>query len=225
GLPRFIEAVGGPLKYLTLDGPRPTLDKKWILEKCPNLEELVLYGYFVDVRINLREFRANNRRLPMTSCNWDNISEVVAALSDPNHAVATCLTRLHVRLMNRRRGWDNELRIYDESARDAHLTALVQMLEVNRSLVFLDSVVPLRDFSRTIEFKKHHLQPTRQSIQLELETKLAFLSIFPHQRALKKKPKQELPQAKHLIPELNQNVLSRIFAQASTPVLRKVYYR
>ncbi|KAE9334616.1 hypothetical protein PF008_g13872 [Phytophthora fragariae] len=231
GLPRFLELIGSQLKCLTLDGPRYALDENLILQSCPKLEELVICEYFVDVRLTFSEYQANGEPLPSLNCHWDDIIALSADLSDENNPLAKCVRRLRVRLMNRADSWGAFPRNYDALNFDQHVHSLLQMLEANRNIEYLDVVVAdVQEYAE--DFKKHNRQPTNRSIKLAMESKAAFLSVLAFgksQKSKRHKPSQTQSTAStsvdSTLPQLDQLIVSNIFVLAVTPIFRQVHFR
>lgn len=214
GLPRLLEAVGPYLKSLTLSGPRMRLDENKILKSCPKLEKLSLCGGLVDVQLDFTGY-VGSRVLP--TCHWHNVAAMAHDLSDPSSPLTKCVRRLRVRLTDQWDGWGTASGGYESAGFDSDLKPLLDMLQVNQSLELFElNVRPQYQIYRD-EFKRYDLQPINRASRLSMEMKLAFLSVL-----LSRKPSRACSE----IPpwQLNQDVLYNIFAFASPPVLRHVYF-
>ncbi|EGZ29291.1 hypothetical protein PHYSODRAFT_467111 [Phytophthora sojae] len=223
GLSRLLGLIGSQLKDLTIDGPREAVDENAILQSCPKLEELVLCEYFADVRLNFSEFQTSGQPLPTLSCHWNDIVALSADLSDQNNPLAKSVRRLRVRLMNRPLGWGAIPMAYDAINLDDHVQALLQMLEVNRSIEYLDVVAAdVQEYAD--DFKRHNHQPTNRSTKLVMEMKAAFLSVLSFGKSQQSK-RHKSSQTQPALPELDQLIVSNIFVLAATPIFREVRFR
>ncbi|KAE8878819.1 hypothetical protein PF010_g14401 [Phytophthora fragariae] len=201
------------------------------LMSCPKPEELVICEYFVDVRLTFSEYQANGEPLPSLNCHWDDIIALSADLSDENNPLAKCVRRQRVRLMNRADSWGAFPRNYDALNFDQHVHSLLQMLEANRNIEYLDVVVAdVQEYAE--DFKKHNRQPTNRSIKLAMESKAAFLSVLAFgksQKSKRHKPSQTQSTAStsvdSTLPQLDQLIVSNIFVLAVTPIFRQVHFR
>ncbi|OWZ21817.1 hypothetical protein PHMEG_0003567 [Phytophthora megakarya] len=232
GLPNFLAIVGPSLKSLTLDTSQIEFDGNALIRSCPNLVDLSLCGGdMVDVRFDFNEFRANNEPVPELPVEWDNITALANQLSNPDSALAKCLRRLRVFLIDEWAAWG--IIAADRTNRPAFqagLRALLDMLEKNITLEYLDVIVPFGHFIYLDDFREHHLKPIDRSLKLPMETKLAFLSIFPSREKLvaamkNKRRATRATTAVRALCQLDQNVISTIFSFAAPRVLREVYLR
>ncbi|KAL3670235.1 hypothetical protein V7S43_004548 [Phytophthora oleae] len=234
GLQNFLAAIGPSLKRLTINPSDVDLeDSNLITQHCPNLEELSLCGGgTVDVRLNFSEFGVTNLTIPELPLDWDDVATLANALAVPDSPLAKCVRRLRVRLIDHWAAWgiivaDNNNR----PAFQAGLRALLDMLGVNKTLEYLDVIVPFGHYIYLADFRRHHLEPVDRSLPLPIETKLAFLSVLSARSMPApdvKKPKRRMTRSAHAtqpLSDLNQNVLSTIFAFAAPCVLREVYLR
>ncbi|KAE9207491.1 hypothetical protein PF005_g12583 [Phytophthora fragariae] len=152
-------------------------------------------------------------------------------LSDENNPLAKCVRRQRVRLMNRADSWGAFPRNYDALNFDQHVHSLLQMLEANRNIEYLDVVVAdVQEYAE--DFKKHNRQPTNRSIKLAMESKAAFLSVLAFgksQKSKRHKPSQTQSTAStsvdSTLPQLDQLIVSNIFVLAVTPIFRQVHFR
>ncbi|KAG6623497.1 uncharacterized protein IUM83_01971 [Phytophthora cinnamomi] len=109
------------------------------------------------------------------------------------------------------------------------VTALLQLLETNRTLEYLEVVAPLEYDSYFDEFRAYHLQAMWAPREtLSLENKAAFLSVVSVRKAFTetstKRSRQGSPRANGPVNEFDQLVLSKIFGFAADPVIRRVYF-
>ncbi|EGZ08208.1 hypothetical protein PHYSODRAFT_306230 [Phytophthora sojae] len=165
GLPLLLKAVGYQLKSLTLTGPRVAMSDDVIMQCCPLLEELVRSNYYVDVRLDFREYRAKDKPFHGLNFDWDEITTLSEQLSDVHNPLTTCSETLsefdHANLIERR------------------LSALLRMLSVNKSLEYLEVVVPPGYERYGDEFYEHHQGPICRPLNpLSAAAKLAFLSVL-----------------------------------------------
>ncbi|KAE8990896.1 hypothetical protein PF002_g20994 [Phytophthora fragariae] len=228
GLYDFLNVVGPSLLYLTIDGPIENLNANLILENCPNLVELSLCTFLVDIRLNVVDLRANSQVLPPLHRYWHFVGDLASAIGNEAHPFSKCVRRVRVRLIDAWAGWDVDLLNYYPPIVDDDFNALLDMLKVNRSLEYLDVVVTHYDLRYLDEFRKYHLQPINPSLKLPIEKKIAFLSVLSPQREAPKSGKarrRTTSRAQPAICKLDHHVLSQIFAFASRPVLREVYLR
>ncbi|KAE9089117.1 hypothetical protein PF005_g19761 [Phytophthora fragariae] len=231
GLSKFLAAIGSSLKVLTLDTANIEIDMNALLRSCPNLEQLTLCGgEMVDMRLDFSEYHKRNQPIPELSFEWESISALATELKNSDSALTKCLRRLRVHLIDQWAAWgvivaDNNNR----PAFQAGLRALLEMLEVNQTLEFLDVVVPFGHFIYLDDFRQHHLKPINRAAKLPTETKTAFLSVFSAREELaeaNKKHKRRVTRAAQDIRplcRLDQHVLSNIFSFAAPRVLRQVY--
>ncbi|KAE9222508.1 hypothetical protein PF002_g15253 [Phytophthora fragariae] len=181
--------------------------------------------------IDQSEYQANGEPLPSLNCHWDDIIALSADLSDENNPLAKCVRRQRVRLMNRADSWGAFPRNYDALNFDQHVHSLLQMLEANRNIEYLDVVVAdVQEYAE--DFKKHNRQPTNRSIKLAMESKAAFLSVLAFgksQKSKRHKPSQTQSTAStsvdSTLPQLDQLIVSNIFVLAVTPIFRQVHFR
>ncbi|KAF1787898.1 hypothetical protein GQ600_3134 [Phytophthora cactorum] len=163
---------------------------------------VALWGDMVDVRFNFSEYHAKNLPVPELTFAWDD----VAALA-------------------------NALAIVDSPLAKSGLRALLDMLAGNQYLEYLDVVVPFGYFIYLEDFRRHHLEPLKRSQKLSMDTKIAFLSVISMRSKpaepskIQKRRSTRSAHARRPLSELNQNVLSTIFAFAAPRVVREVYLR
>lgn len=130
----FFVAIGPSLKVLALDATRIDIDVSFILQRCPNLEQLSLRSLVADVRFDFKEFHASNQ--PLHNLNWGDVVTIATELEDVHSPLYKSLRRLRVRLNNVRdaRG------VLDEAGIKSSVAELIEMIKVNQSLEYLDIV-------------------------------------------------------------------------------------
>lgn len=231
GLPEFLVAVGPLLRSLKLASLTTEPDLNMVFRSCPYLEDLTLCGGLVDVQLDFRGARfQRSSNKTFTFVDWHDIPSLSGALIDSNNPVSKCVRRLHVRLTNASNRWRREFRGYRTCGFENDLRPLLEILEANRNLEFLE--VHVRESSgyakHTSKFREYHLEPIARVLRpLSIESKIAFLSVFtdqsePNQSGQKKRYRNSSPG--RAFRELNLETLSDIFAYAATPVLRQVYF-
>ncbi|ETM35272.1 hypothetical protein L914_17791, partial [Phytophthora nicotianae] len=227
GLPRFLAAVGGSLKHLTLEGPMEELDPDTISQTCPNLETLSVLGYFVDIRLDFSQYHEHNQPLPPLKCNWNSVTELEVDLSDPSNPIARSARRLRVRLFPDWWGnWTQTPADYRPSVVDADVSELLGMLEANKTLEYVEIVFPVRYAQYMTDIRKHHLTPVNRGLHLATEAKIAFLSVLSSLVVSHDTSKKRKSQAQQVhLPMPDQHVLAKIFAFAAPNVLRQVFVR
>ncbi|KAE9005953.1 hypothetical protein PR001_g16247 [Phytophthora rubi] len=188
-----------------------------ILQKYPNLEELVYSGEgeVMEVRMNFSEYRARNLPVPQIRCSRVAVDPLFPALVNPSDSLSTCVRRLRVRM--------DIIGLFVEN-----LDALLHILDVNQRMEYLDIVVADNSPKYAAEFQKHHLKPIDRALNFPLDSKLAFLSVLSSTKigaaAGQKKRKRRAAQGFSLHGQLDQQLLSDIFAFAAPRVLREVYF-
>ncbi|ETP23968.1 hypothetical protein F441_02983 [Phytophthora nicotianae CJ01A1] len=230
GLSRFLAVIGSSLKRLTLNTSSFELNGNAVLQNCPNLEELSLCGgEMMDMKLDFSSFRASNEAIPELVFEWDTVSALANELSNQNNPLSKCLRRLRVFLTDERPPWGIIGAVRSNRPTfEADLSALLNMLDVNKTLEYLDVVVPFGHFLYLNDFRAHHLKPIDRSLKLPAETKVAFLSVFLSREnpAERKKFKRRTTRGMQLmrpICQLDQHVMSKILAFTAPRVLRKVY--
>ncbi|KAG2805649.1 hypothetical protein PC116_g15055 [Phytophthora cactorum] len=232
GLSRLLAAIGSSLMFLTIDGPGDELYEKVILKHCPNLLELSLRKGWVAVRLNFSEFHARRQSVPKLRFQWHDICGLAADLSKVHDPFTKCVRRLTVNLTNLEVfGYSNWVRY--GPALNSYLDALLQMLDVNQTLEYLEVTVPPECHNYRDSFRIHHLRVVNRGRKLSMRTKAAFLSAtcissgvrsssFKSGKAMKgehsfsSRPTQCY---------LDRRVISNIFGFATSPVYRQVYFR
>ncbi|KAF1779760.1 hypothetical protein GQ600_22310 [Phytophthora cactorum] len=217
GLPNLLATVGTPLKLLSLQGRRELLGDDFFLQSCPNVLELRLSGSVVKARIDFRDYRASNgdARLPLISCNWQDVSTLSQELMDPDNLLSKCLREVRIGLATK---WlpGAVPRGYDASRCEADLNALLQMHAVNCSLELVDVIVPTMYASYATKFTRFHLQPIDRPLPLPVEVKIAFLSVLEHKKPVKVR-RRRTHESFSLSPicKLDQLMLSKILSWRS----------
>ncbi|KAG6977230.1 hypothetical protein JG688_00000560 [Phytophthora aleatoria] len=220
GLPNLLATVGASLKRLTLQGRRELLG-------CPNLLDLRLSGSVVEARIDFRDYRSSHDdfKLPTVSCNWQNVSTLAQELMNTDSLLAKCLRQVRIRLASK---WlpGSVPYGYDTTRYEADLNALLQMLEVNRSLEYVDVIVPTMFASYASKFARLNLQPIDRPFQLPIEVKIAFLSVVGLGKTVEvgRKRNHKISPSLSPICKLDRLMLSNIFAFAVPPILRQMFF-
>ncbi|RLN76934.1 hypothetical protein BBJ28_00015391 [Nothophytophthora sp. Chile5] len=215
----LLTLIGASLEYLTLDMEKfDTRQLEEIVANCPKLTDLAVITHVIEARFCLLDRNYRDLKLPSTShCSFQDIRGIAEALSDMENPLTKCIRRLRVR-MNVQTGF---------SPFEDYYPALLNMLQVNRSLEYLDIVAQRSHMTYFTAFKMHHLEPL-PVIQTEvpMQSKLAFLSVMApwrHQDGANSQRKyQKL--VSHLR-ELDEPLVASIFEFAATCVVRRVYFR
>ncbi|KAL3670960.1 hypothetical protein V7S43_004145 [Phytophthora oleae] len=215
GLVTFIEKIGSSLKNLTLDGPRTDVDENMILRCCPKLETLSLCLGFVAVQLDLKNYRTFLRQIPELNSHWDDVTAFAAGLSNQLNPIAKCTRRLRVTLNKQWSPPDFE----------ANAEKLMQMLEKNTRLEYLEVIGPIEHEDYADRFSKYYLKPIKNSPVLFLGS-IAFLSVISWLGQVQepKKKKKEMTKPGASLCKLNQHVLSNIFMFAGERKFREVYF-
>ncbi|EGZ29160.1 hypothetical protein PHYSODRAFT_475307, partial [Phytophthora sojae] len=156
GLPQFMAVIGSSLTSLSLHGHRDPLGDDLWLGYCPNLLDLSIRGYVLEAQFDFREYRKTHSELPSVICNWHD-----------------CLHRLRARLTYSRAIPHG----YDPANYESDLDTLLEMLKVNKSLEYLEVIVPAEYRAYTSKFAQYDKKPIDRALELPLETKLAFQKI------------------------------------------------
>ncbi|KAF4132379.1 hypothetical protein GN958_ATG18496 [Phytophthora infestans] len=209
--------VGASLTHLTLKLESfNTSELEGIVASCPNLIELAVYTHTIEMRFCLRD--TNHRDLTLDSSShlwfsWDIIG-IAEALCDCENPLAKCTRRMRVRL---------DQNVFNRPYNECY-AALAKMLEVNRTLEYLDVVAQRPHFLRhSNKFKARHFEALPVMLSaLSMKCRAAFLSVMGTRRSERRdtKKRRQLP-----LPMLNQHVLVGIFEYAAPHVTRRVYCR
>ncbi|ETK82405.1 hypothetical protein L915_12208 [Phytophthora nicotianae] len=208
--------VGASLTHLTLEFESfNTSELEGIVASCPNLVELAVCTHTIEMRFSLRD--SNYRDLSLDpSSHFTFTSDIIGiaeALCDSENPLAKCTRCLRVR-MDQRAFYHP----YDEC-----YAALLTMLELNRTLEYLDVVVQRPHMMYYNKLKSYHLKslPVTHSA-LSMKCKAAFLSVMGTRRSERRdtKKRRQLP-----LPVLDQHVLVGIFEYAAAHITRRVYFR
>ncbi|EEY69824.1 uncharacterized protein PITG_06331 [Phytophthora infestans T30-4] len=217
GLAGMLLLVGASLTHLTLKLESfNTSELEGIVASCPNLIELAVYTHTIEMRFCLRD--TNHRDLTLDSSShlwfsWDIIG-IAEALCDSENLLAKCTRRMRVRL---------DQNVFNRPYNECY-AALAKMLEVNRTLEYLDVVAQRPHFLRhSNKFKARHFEALPVMLSaLSMKCRAAFLSVMGTRRSERRdtKKRRQLP-----LPMLNQHVLVGIFEYAAPHVTRRVYCR
>ncbi|OWY96531.1 hypothetical protein PHMEG_00033178, partial [Phytophthora megakarya] len=114
---------------------------------CPNLIELTLSGDLVDIQLDFTKYRLATKPIPELTFVWDHVTEITKVLSDPSYPLTKCTRHLKVYLL--------PVAIPPDMARnfDFYVDALVDMLEANERLKFVDVFSPDPKHEREINSK------------------------------------------------------------------------
>ncbi|KAE8977036.1 hypothetical protein PR001_g25243 [Phytophthora rubi] len=175
GLLPFLAAVGWPLKFLSLKESYLQLDDRMIFQCCPNLDELALCRYRLEARLNFRDYRGHHQQLPELGCDWDEVLVLLTRLSDNSSPLAQCVRRLRLQLFS----WtvDPESEANGPTSED-EINAIQRMLEMNKSLEYLDIIAPAGHCANLTDFRTYHLKSIMRPLKLPTETKIAVLSVL-----------------------------------------------
>ncbi|EGZ08241.1 hypothetical protein PHYSODRAFT_306247 [Phytophthora sojae] len=224
GLPKFLAAVGRPLRFLSLKEDSLQLDDRVIFQCCPNLDEFALCRHRVEARLSFCDYRATHQGLPELGCDWDDVRVLLTRLTDNSSPLAQCVRRLRQHLYIWMGDWDRENGANEATPQDA-INVIHQMLEINKSLEYFDAVAPMGYLGDVSGLRKHHLKPMMRLLKLPIDAKVALLSvIFPqYAKESSRKRKHEENISLSSLGRLDENVLSKIFLFAAPPLLRRVY--
>ncbi|GMF24795.1 unnamed protein product [Phytophthora lilii] len=225
-VPQFLAEVGSQLKDLTIDGPRNEIDVNVIIRHCASLHKLSLCGGIIDVQLDLSDYRYSNTPVPELTCHWHDVRALAADLADTNNPLSKIVRRLRLRLNDKCKLWRRVAGGYDFDKLPGDMKAIGNMVSVNRHLAYLDVLVLTDHHNYGRSLKKQHLKPLALPAKLPLNLKLAFLSVVssqagPAEAQRNKRPRRSEGSANGL----DQRVVSRIFAFAGPPLLRRVYFR
>ncbi|KAG7383029.1 hypothetical protein PHYPSEUDO_004077 [Phytophthora pseudosyringae] len=170
-------------------------------------------------RFSFGGYRKSNESLPEFPAYWGEVIPLMDALSDVNNALSKCVRRLRFFLLNVSDHDDDQIDI------ESSLTGMLQMLEINEGLEYIDVIAPSEYQHYITKFRKHHLEPIYRSHGLSVRAKLAFLSVSGTSNAATKKRQYGKTTVLALLSGLDQFVVTKIFAFAAPPILRQVYFR
>lgn len=229
GLPQFLAAVGSSLTSLTLDLSTTDVADSVIFQSCPNLKELSIGGGLAQFHLDFSEYQAESKPLPQLDLSGHDVAVLAKVLKDPTAPMTKCLRRLRVHLDNLWSGWDSMSGEHYEPRIKTDVEELLQMLEVNRSLEYVDITVPSEYMSFAGKFKEQHLKPTNRALKLSTDVKISFLGVLRARGAAtqgKKRRTRSTSQPSQLsFGNLDRHVLAMIFAFAAPPALRQVHFR
>ncbi|KAE8978372.1 hypothetical protein PR003_g25806 [Phytophthora rubi] len=220
GLPRFLAAIGSSLSSLTIANPGDIVDTGVILRCCPNLQELTLSRGLVDMQFKFDQYRGLTQAISTFRPHWENIAALAATLSKANNPLVKCISELRIRLVMSSEGDDRD---YEANVVRVGLDALLKMLTVNKHLQYLEVKVSMEHSDYLDSFRRYHQEIIGHN--LNLESKVAFLSVLPNPREAPAKKKCTTPASRRQLSNLGQTALSLIFAYAAEPVTRRVCFR
>ncbi|KAL4150862.1 hypothetical protein PRNP1_010258 [Phytophthora ramorum] len=140
------------------------------------------------------------------------------SLTDASSSFTKCMRQLRVRRLN---PVDFGRVLYDPSINGV-MEALLQMLQKNTSLEYLQILLSTSHHKYLKEFRKYHLKPIDRLLKLPIESKVALLSVMSSKYPASTKKDLKLSSARLAFSQLNQNILAKIFAFCHSPMLRKV---
>lgn len=156
------------MRYFSIHKTFVKGDEACILLNCPNLERLLLGWGSIDALLDFSEYRASQQPLPVLNGRWDDVAALTSTLTDRTTPLARSERKLRIRL---------EYPRYSSTTYEA----LLQMLQSNETLEYLEVVVPYRQYAIDTrqQFLEHHLTPIWRAIEpLPMASKLAFVSVF-----------------------------------------------
>lgn len=167
--PEFLQLIGSPLTYLSIEAFDVNLPVQTILRSCPKLKTLILKYARINTRQFLHAYQSSSLRLEDLDCCFDDESLLMDELKDKTKSLAntlkglTCYTHL----------WEDFGRSV-ESARE--------MLQLNTVLQFFHLIVSEREHFNDIECnfvaEVHNTPLPVARLPLPIECRLAFLSVF-----------------------------------------------
>ncbi|KAL4093742.1 hypothetical protein PRIC1_011172 [Phytophthora ramorum] len=207
--------IGASLAHLTLEFESfDTGDLEGIVACCPKLLQLAVCTHTIEMRFCLRD--SNYRDLALYSASnlsfWD-VESIAEALCDSENPFTKCARHLRVRMDQRA--------VYHPF--DDCYAALLKLLEMNRTLEYLDIVAQRSHMAHYNDFKAHHLEPLPVALPFPASCKAAILSVMGggHEELVDSK-RRKCPS---LMPVLDQHVLIDIFEYAAPHVSRRIYFR
>ncbi|ETO73154.1 hypothetical protein F444_10877 [Phytophthora nicotianae P1976] len=217
----FFGFIGGSLQDLTIRVSNfRTAMLERITAKCPRVKEIAVCTPNIEARFHVRDSRLQHPIVvhPTAPPSFENTVNLIRSFAMKDRSFARSLRRLRVRI----------LRNYGDASTTPPLkeccTALLNVLEVNRTVEYLDVVTSTTQRALAVLFDKyeHEKLPVAQD-ELPVESKLALLSIMPlHDRQDGSEPKRSRRSC--CLVDLDRNSVSLIFAFVATPVTRKVVF-
>ncbi|KAG6576515.1 uncharacterized protein IUM83_08967 [Phytophthora cinnamomi] len=177
----------------------------------------------VDMQFKFDQFRAPTHGISTFRPHWENVAALAASLAKENNPLVKCISELRIRLVM---SSETDDRAYESNAVRMGLGALLKMLAVNKYLQYLEVKVSSEHTDYLDSFRRHHQQVIGHS--LNLESKIAFLSVLPNPRNPLEAPAKKkcaTPASRRQLSNLGQTALSLIFAYAAEPVTRRVCFR
>ncbi|KAE9018163.1 hypothetical protein PR001_g14213 [Phytophthora rubi] len=222
GLPRFLGTIGSSLEHLVLSEPSEALDVAMILRSCPNLHQLCLCGRLIELQLNLNNY-VFDPDSPLLGNKWNQVAEISKCLSNTNNDLVRCVRPLRVQLAIPKGALG-----YVSGSHKGKLNAVLRMLKTNQYLERIHLIVPIKYENYRKAFSQHHLTPTTQASPLDLNVKLAFLSVTVSRKkpttAIGNKTRKQ-SHSGYQLDKLDVLVFSKIFGFAAPPVLRQVAFR
>ncbi|KAE8886822.1 hypothetical protein PF003_g29100 [Phytophthora fragariae] len=166
------------------------------------------------------QYRGLTQAISTFRPHWENIAALAATLSKANNPLVKCISELRIRLVMSSEGDDRD---YEANVVRVGLDALLKMLTVNKHLQYLEVKVSMEHSDYLDSFRRYHQEIIGHN--LNLESKVAFLSVLPNPREAPAKKKCTTPASRRQLSNLGQTALSLIFAYAAEPVTRRVCFR
>lgn len=218
GVPLLLSTVGPMLKSLSFDGPVMNTSDSLFLDNHPHMEELSLRSPNLDVRLDFKDFDSSREQLSTLRYDCTDVPGFVRALTDASNPLGSCVRWLRVKFAD-------IFFSHGEAAVDDTVEALLDVLECNQAIEFVDVVAPPEFHVLSAAFRAFHLKTLPKSLHpLPIECKVAFLSVMATTKPSRKRACNSQTSGKPPC-QLNEHVLSKIFAFAAPPVIRKVYFR
>ncbi|ETL47419.1 hypothetical protein F441_03458, partial [Phytophthora nicotianae CJ01A1] len=219
GLPRFLAAIGSSLQYLTIENPGETVDPNLILRCCPNLRELTLNRGLMDVQFKF-DSGVPSQAFSTLRLDWENVAGLATTLSNTSNPLVKCVSQLRVRLPT---SIEADNREYELQLVRRSLETLMVMLNANKYLEYLEVSVPSEHQNYLPGFIRYHHEVIGH--KLNVEAKLALLSVLPDQRKNANKKLCTPSGPRRLMRDMDHETFSKIFEFAAEPVIRRVCFR
>ncbi|GMF37728.1 unnamed protein product [Phytophthora fragariaefolia] len=215
-LARFLRLIGKHLCCLWIHLPSGVCSKVGIpsiFKFCPFLMELALHNVIISAATFVWACTFYRMKLRRVECHFDDVRIITTALENCSTTLARTLC-----------WWHCDLKWMPHVVSDAEaLDALAQMLTRNKVLHYLTVVVkPSRVDAFRSGLMQFHLTILKRNGNLQIPSKLAFLSIFPS--SVIRPPVKQLVKNHRRLCQLTPDtpVIKRIFAFAADCTVRKV---
>ncbi|GMF51452.1 unnamed protein product [Phytophthora fragariaefolia] len=235
GLPLLLSACGGSMRSLTIQSPTGEVDVNVVLQYCPNLRELTLQQGCVTLHLDVTEIRSSKQQVPKISLNWEDLTVLANALSNPKNLLTRCVRRLTIRLAGMNHMGNTRWARYG-SVLAPYLNKLLEMLLVNDYLEYFKITVPSQCHEYAGYFQKHHNKLIRRGGSLSVNIKAALLSVLmtrfkatPLKKGRKtrktRRTRKKKAQSQSAISAITNHVFAEICAFATSPIPRQVYFQ